>query len=96
MMRRHQDWRILECVCAEEIVRGRLEDESLSGTHPARNRTYDLYQEVRSRFESITLPKTVINTSEALRAMPPESVGCARLIRSHFACNQKACQGYFR
>ena len=21
----HQDWRILECVCAEEIVRGRLE-----------------------------------------------------------------------
>ena len=62
----HQSWRILECVCREEIVRQRLEEHSAAGAHPAGNRDYTLYLEVSSRFEEITLPKTVIDTSKPL------------------------------
>ncbi|MGC2173077.1 MAG: AAA family ATPase [Candidatus Sulfotelmatobacter sp.] len=62
----HQSWRILECVCSEEIVKKRLEEQARLGTHPAANRDSQLYLEVKSRFEAIRLPKTVIDTGEAL------------------------------
>ncbi|MGA8272865.1 MAG: ATP-binding protein [Candidatus Sulfotelmatobacter sp.] len=64
----HQSWRIIECICPDEIARRRLEDPSALGTHPAGNRNFQLYLEVKSRFETITLPKTVIDTSEPLEA----------------------------
>jgi predicted kinase len=72
--RLQRSWRILECVCSEETVRRRLEDQTLSATHPAENRNYELYREVRSRFESITLPKTVINTGEALEVCTEQAL----------------------
>jgi predicted kinase len=72
----HQSWRILECVCVEQVVKQRLEE--LGREHPAANRDFQLYLEVRSRFEAITLPKTVIDTAlpletctqQALAALP--------------------------
>lgn len=64
----HQPWRILECVCSEDTARRRLEQHAVAGTHPAANRDYGLYRDVQSRFEAITLPKTVINTDESLEA----------------------------
>lgn len=66
--RLHQSWRIFECVCSEEIARRRLEEQSAAGAHPAGNRNFQLYLEVKARFESITLPKTVIDTGEPLEA----------------------------
>jgi adenylylsulfate kinase len=59
-----QPWRILECTCSEESVRGRLEDPS----HPARNRSFSLYLEVKARFEPIEYPKTVIDTDQPLES----------------------------
>lgn len=64
----HQSWRILECVCSDAIARQRLESQSDAGSHPAGNRNYELYLEVKSRFEAITLPKTVIDTGNPLEA----------------------------
>jgi hypothetical protein len=64
----HQSWRILECGCSEELARQRIEEQSSSGAHPAGNRNFQLYLEVKSRFEAITLPKTLINTGQALQA----------------------------
>jgi len=60
----HQSWRILECVCAEATAKARLAYPA--ETHPAGNRDFQLYHEVRSRYEAITLPKTVINTDDPL------------------------------
>jgi predicted kinase len=62
----HQSWRILECVCSEETARKRLEQQSALGSHPAGNRNFQLYLDVRSRFEAITLPKVVIDTEKSL------------------------------
>jgi predicted kinase len=58
----HQSWRILECVCAEATAKSRLTYPAEK--HPAGNRNFELYLEVRSRFETIAPPKTVINTDD--------------------------------
>ena len=58
-----QPWRILECVCRQETARKRIEED---GEHVAANRTFELYREVKTRFEEITLPKTVIDTDRPL------------------------------
>ncbi len=60
--RLQQPWRILECVCAEDTARHRLAVQE----HPAEDRDFQLYLRVKSRFEPITLPKTVIDTDQPL------------------------------
>ena len=57
-------WRIIECVCSEESARLRLEDTRLS--HPARNRSFELYRSLRAQFEPITVPKLVVDTDAPL------------------------------
>ncbi len=65
---RHQPWRILECVCSEETARRRLARDAETSDHPAANRNYQLYLEVKWRFETITHGKTVIDTEQPLEA----------------------------
>jgi predicted kinase len=62
----HQPWHILECLCSDDTARSRLETQQASGVHPATNRTFKLYLEVKARFEPITLPKTIIDTDHPL------------------------------
>lgn len=57
-----QPWRILECVCSEELARQRLDLDANRDSHPAGNRDYELYLAVKERFEAIPFPKTVIDT----------------------------------
>lgn len=57
----HQPWRILECVCSEDTARSRLAGAS---PHPAGNRDFQLYSDVKARFETITHPKIVIDTDQ--------------------------------
>jgi predicted kinase len=59
-----QPWRIIECSCSEESARRRLNPTDL--LHPARNRTFALYLEMKSQFEAIIYPKTTLNTDEPL------------------------------
>lgn len=74
----HQTWRIIECVCSEEVARARLESPGNAGNHPAGNRDYRLYSEVKSRFETITLPKTLINTGDAPENCVPRVLSTLR------------------
>jgi predicted kinase len=60
-----QPWTIIECTCSEESARRRLDLEA-DPSHPAHNRTFALYLEMKARFEPITYPKTTINTDEPL------------------------------
>jgi predicted kinase len=60
-----QPWTIIECTCSEESARRRLDVEP-DPAHPAHNRTFALYLEVKARFDPITYPKTTINTDQPL------------------------------
>jgi predicted kinase len=60
-----QPWKIIECVCSDESARRRLDVERDS-LHPARNRSFTLYLEVKARFEPIIYSKTEIDTDEPL------------------------------
>jgi len=61
-----QPWRILECVCSEGTARTRIESQAAAGDHPAGNRNFDLYLEVKAHFEPIALSKTIIDTDQSL------------------------------
>jgi hypothetical protein len=58
-----QPWRILECVCSEETARRRLARDP---DHLAANRDFNLYLQVKARFEQISLPKTIVDTDQPL------------------------------
>ena len=60
-----QPWTIIECTCSDESARRRL-DLELDPSHPAHNRTFALYLEIKARFEFISYPKTTINTDQPL------------------------------
>jgi adenylylsulfate kinase len=62
----HQRWRILECVCSEETARGRLQGDAAQNVHLAGNRNFELYLQVKERFEWISVPKAVIDTDRTL------------------------------
>jgi predicted kinase len=64
----HQPWRIFECVCSDETARRRLTADAEASAHPAGNRDYQLYLDVKTRFETITHTKTVIDTELPLEA----------------------------
>ena len=64
----HQPWRILECICTDETAQRRLAADAQTDAHPAGNRDFQLYLEVKSRFETIVHAKTVIDTEQPLQA----------------------------
>jgi predicted kinase len=59
-------WTILECTCSEQTALARLEKAAMEKTHPAMNRTPDLYRQIRKTWESIDCPKRVIDTEASL------------------------------
>jgi predicted kinase len=61
-----QPWRILECVCSENVARQRLEEQC--GEHLAANRNYELYRRLKGSWEEIMLAKTVIYTEDSIEA----------------------------
>jgi predicted kinase len=73
-----QPWRILECVCSDETARRRLVADADADTHPAGNRDYQLYLDVKSRFEAITHAKTVIDTELPLQTCVQQSLAALR------------------
>jgi adenylylsulfate kinase len=74
--------RIIECVCADEVARKRLEADLDSGTHPARDRTFDRYLEVKGKAEPITIPRLVLDTG----AVPLEE--CVRRCLGYLRGNE--------
>lgn len=70
-----QPWRILECTCSDATAKARLNKAS---GHPAGNRDYGLYLEVKRRFERVTLPKLVVNTDTPLNLCVAAALGALK------------------
>jgi predicted kinase len=76
--RMQQPWRIFECVCSEETARRRLAADTDAASHPAGNRDFQLYLEVKARFETITHAKTVIGTDHPLEICVQKALAALR------------------
>lgn len=74
----HQPWRILECVCSDESARRRLSSPKAASAHPAGNRDYELYLEVKARSEAITHPKTILDTDRPLEVSVRQALAVLR------------------
>jgi predicted kinase len=55
-----QPWRIVECVCEDDVAKARLGHSD--PTHPAGNRTPALYDEVKARWDPIAQDHIVVRT----------------------------------
>jgi len=53
---------LIECVCDEEVAKQRLEHDLAVSTHPAGNRTFELYLSLKAQAEPITVPHLVLDT----------------------------------
>jgi len=53
---------LVECVAEAAVVRARLERDARAGTHPARNRSVELYERLRREAEPIAGEKLVLST----------------------------------
>jgi predicted kinase len=74
----HQSWRIIECVCSQQVAKQRLEEQLAAASHPAQNRDFQLYLEVGSRFETILPPKITIDTDKPLQACVEQALAALR------------------
>jgi predicted kinase len=65
-------FRVIECVCADEVARARLAADHAAGTHPAGNRAPDLYDRAKAAAVPLAVPRLTLDTG----ALPPEE--CVR------------------
>lgn len=54
--------RVIECVCADELVKDRLAHDIAAGDHPAKNRTFEMYLSVKAAVEPLTIPRLTLDT----------------------------------
>jgi adenylylsulfate kinase len=55
---------IIECVCADDVAKARLECDLAQGEHPAGNRTFALYLALKAAAEPITVPRLLLDTGK--------------------------------
>jgi predicted kinase len=55
---------LLECVCADDVARRRLEQDLARGGHPAGNRTFALYQELKATAQPLPAARLILDTGQ--------------------------------
>lgn len=53
---------VIECVCSDDIAESRLAADHAAGTHPAGNRTPELYAYAKSLATPLTVPRLTLDT----------------------------------
>ncbi len=53
---------MIECTCDDAVAQQRIERDQQAATHPAANRSYQLYKELKEKADSITIEHLVIDT----------------------------------
>jgi adenylylsulfate kinase len=58
--------KLIECIAPDEVIRRRMEVDVAEGLHPARNRTFAMYHQIKDAADPITFPHLVVDTSRPL------------------------------
>jgi predicted kinase len=75
-------WAMLECVCDERTALRRLREAVERGTHPAANRTPELYYDIRKAWEPIEGPKLVVDTDASIERCTAQALDYVRAVHS--------------
>jgi predicted kinase len=63
---------IIECTCGDAVARQRLEQDRRAGIHPAANRSFVLYSELKANAQPIAAERLVVDTGRELLAQSVE------------------------
>jgi predicted kinase len=55
-------FRVIECVCSDEVARARIQADHTAGTHLAGNRTPELYTRAKAVAVPLTVPRLTLDT----------------------------------
>ena len=55
-------FRVIECVCADDVARARIAGDHVGGTHLAGNRTPDLYDRAKAAAVPLPVPRLTLDT----------------------------------
>lgn len=55
-------FRVIECVCADDIARTRLQADHVAGVHLAGNRTPELYTRAKAAAVTLSVPRLTLDT----------------------------------
>ena len=58
--------KVIECVCSDQAAQSRLACAADAGDHPAKNRNYAMYLDLKSNFEPIAPPKLRLDTEQSV------------------------------
>ncbi|MFB3904733.1 MAG: AAA family ATPase [Acidobacteriota bacterium] len=58
---------VIHCICSDETARKRIESDVRAGRHPAANRNYELYLEIKARQEALPFPALRLDTDLDVR-----------------------------
>ncbi len=53
---------MIECTCDDAVAQQRIERDQQAATHPAANRTYQLYKELKEKADAIMIERLIIDT----------------------------------
>ena len=70
--------RIIECVASDDAVKVRLERDLAAGLHPAKNRTFEMYSEVKGKAEPLSVPRLTLDTGTTSMEVCVEQVLAVR------------------
>jgi predicted kinase len=73
------DFRVIECVCSDDVARARLAADHAAGAHPAGNRTPDLHDRAKAAAVPLTVPRLTLDTG----ALPLEE--CVRRAKAYIS-----------
>ncbi|WP_018909247.1 AAA family ATPase [Salinispora arenicola] len=66
---------VIDCWCPDHVARARLNADRRDGTHPAGNRTFNLYQQLQQSADPITIPALQLRTDTSAGDMLDGALG---------------------
>jgi adenylylsulfate kinase len=69
-------WRILHLYCSDDAAAARL--RSVDPDHPAKDRSLDLYRQIKAKFEPIRQPKLDLDTSGSVDTLIEQALAYLR------------------
>jgi predicted kinase len=58
--------KVIECTCSDESFRKRLEEDVSTGSHPAANRSFEMFLAMRAKADPLIVPRLLVNTDRPI------------------------------